>query len=104
MSLHTDDKQAVYRMGEVRDITRGGRMYKITPKGGQSVDIRLHVAIGSDVKKGVKLSDISESRITEADFAQYAAKLSSQRGFRLLTKKVSYGRELLTLIFITTMN
>ena len=72
-------------MGEVKGLEKGGRAYK-SQASHDTTTIRLTVAIGNHIKKGVKLTLVSESKISEGEFAKYKAHLESQRGYQLLTQ------------------
>ena len=58
------DQRQVYKMGEVQTISRGGTTYKFhDSKGGRiATTVRLSLAIGNHVKKGVKIGLISNSK------------------------------------------
>lgn len=80
--------QAVYRMAVVLDIQDAKRPYKM-PGTEIMADKTLLLGVGKSEKLG-RLEKVSNSRITGAEFAQYASTLKDCRmEDSLLTKKVS---------------
>jgi RNA polymerase-associated protein RTF1 len=82
-----DENKAVYRMGIISNVEKGNRQYKLTHFKGQT-DMRLSVSIGKQVKNGIKMTLISNSRPTPQEFETYKSDLAKSRGYFMLTKKV----------------
>jgi hypothetical protein len=95
------DNQPAYRMAEVVSVDDDGAMYRITTTsaraglGGEPVthtdhtSIRLTLAIGSNLKKNVKLTEISDKRIEEKEYHIYRSILADAglQSYKILTKK-----------------
>ena len=82
-----DENKAVYRMGIISNVEKGNRQYKLTHFKGQT-DMRLSVSIGKQIKNGIKMTLISNSRPTPQEFETYKSDLAKSRGYFMLTKKV----------------
>ena len=82
-----DENKAIYRMGLISNVEKGNRSYKLTHFKGQT-DMRLSVSIGKQVKNGVKMTLISNSRPTPQEFETYRSDIEKARGYKMLTKKV----------------
>ena len=82
-----DDNKAVYRMGLISNVEKGSRAYKLTHFKGQT-DMRLCVSIGKQVKNGIKMTLVSNSRPTNQEFEVYRSEIEKSRGYKMLTRKV----------------
>lgn len=82
----TDENKAVYRMGVIKNIDKGQRAYKLTHFKGL-IETRLSVAIGKQVKNNIKITLVSNSRVTPHEFEHYRSEIEKARGYKMMTKK-----------------
>jgi Plus-3 domain len=82
-----EESKPVYRLGQISNVEKGSRMYRLTHSKGQT-DMRLSVSIGKATKNNIKLSLVSNSRPTPHEFETYRAEIEKARGYKMMSKKV----------------
>jgi RNA polymerase-associated protein RTF1 len=75
-----------YVMAEIVSVKDGFRTYKADNK---LTDIRLDLAVGESIRR-FRISEISNSRISELEFSKYCERVRYFKNGKLLTVKVLY--------------